>query len=559
MSQKQSVRINPVGALSDVSSIFEIRNHGLSQKEGNKSTIRTVSRSARDEEIIRNSGLFDEEFYYNTYPDVKIAQLDAVKHYISHGAAEGRCPNADFDTGIYMEIFRREISPGENPFSHYIRTDGKTFYSSRGMLENYSHASVHKAVSRMEKLALFNADDYIAMNSDITTSNVCPTRHAVIYGISEGRSVLSGKHLAKTMGRLAQKPAVLPDIPLEASVKKRDLPYTIGVLHHSSGNVFIRDIAKALVDQLNQAGLNALLMDETYPVDKKPQLCIFCGPHEFFFLPGSDDWKKDEIIRRSIMFNTEQPQTQWFVRGLIYNLMGSGIIDISFQNMELFSDAGIEGLFFSPPVDVAVRKLSPEDQTHSLVRVLPLSCRKEANPKLPFSKRLIDVSFFGNHTEKREKFFARHAEFFSDYKCFFYYRRMDGPIAEGKMYGILSRLAGYVASHSKISLNIHRGNEQFFEWHRIVAQGMACGSVVVSEECLPHPLFTAGTHYLTESTRHIPNLVEWLLRSADGKKEAARIRSNAFSRIMNGQQAAENQKRLLQFISSQWKIISHDR
>ncbi|MBB3882743.1 hypothetical protein [Acetobacter oeni] len=557
MAQTESPGIGPVVNVTDVSSIFEIRNHGLVHVSDNKTT-REAFDSDQDELTIRNSGLFDEEFYYQANADVKNAKLDPVKHYIEHGADEGRRPNRSFDTAHYAGIFQNEIASGENPFAHYIRTDGKTVYSTRGMLEDYSYRSVYKAISRMKHLAFFGSTDYVAMNSDVTTSDLCPAQHAVLYGISEGRSVLSRKHIAKTLGKLAQQSPALSAVPSTPLLKKRDFPEKIGVFQHSLGNIFIREIAETLVSQLNDAGLNAILLDETCSIQEKPQFCIFCGPHEFFFLPGSEPWKGDDIVRNSVMFNTEQPQTLWFVRGLLYNLMSSGVIDISFQNLEVFSGAGIPGLFFNPPVNMSSRILSPADQSHAMVRILPPSCRKSSDPKLSFNKREIDVSFFGNHTDRREKFFSRHAEFFADYKCFFYYRRTGGPIADSQRYGILSRLASHVASHSKISLNIHRENDLFFEWQRIVAQGMARGSLVVSEECLPHPYFSAGIHYLSETTRHIPNLVEWLLHSSDGKKEAARIRSNALTKIVNGRQAAEDQNRLLRFISSRWKAISSD-
>ncbi|MDT8870873.1 hypothetical protein RAA17_06200 [Komagataeibacter rhaeticus] len=52
-----------------------------------------------------------------------------------------------------------------------------------------------------------------------------------------------------------------------------------------------------------------------------------------------------------------------------------------------------------------------------------------------------------------------------------------------------------------------------FEWHRIVKGAMANGSVVVSEPCLPHPVFRPGIHFLEETGRHIPNLIEWLLHA----------------------------------------------
>ena len=53
-------------------------------------------------------------------------------------------------------------------------------------------------------------------------------------------------------------------------------------------------------------------------------------------------------------------------------------------------------------------------------------------------------------------------------------------------------------------------------------------TLVVSEPSFPHPVFRAGVHYLEEAPRHIPHLVEWLLRSPEGQAKAEDVRARAF-------------------------------
>ena len=43
---------------------------------------------------MRQSGMFDAEWYGRAYPDVAAAGIDPLRHFIEHGAAEGRAPNA---------------------------------------------------------------------------------------------------------------------------------------------------------------------------------------------------------------------------------------------------------------------------------------------------------------------------------------------------------------------------------------------------------------------------------------------------------------------------------
>lgn len=53
-------------------------------------------RKAEQLRIVRDCGLIDPDWYLKNYPDVAQAGLDPFKHYINHGAKEGRVPNESF-------------------------------------------------------------------------------------------------------------------------------------------------------------------------------------------------------------------------------------------------------------------------------------------------------------------------------------------------------------------------------------------------------------------------------------------------------------------------------
>jgi hypothetical protein len=54
------------------------------------------------------SGLFDRDFYLAAYPDVAASGLDAIVHYVTIGAAQGRNPSRLFDTAYYArQMLRR--------------------------------------------------------------------------------------------------------------------------------------------------------------------------------------------------------------------------------------------------------------------------------------------------------------------------------------------------------------------------------------------------------------------------------------------------------------------
>ncbi len=74
-----------------------------------------------DYETVRQSGLFDFNYYLETYPDVALAGIDPIEHYLSDGWNEGRSPSIDFDTNFYLATYPDIGNTEINPFVHYIR------------------------------------------------------------------------------------------------------------------------------------------------------------------------------------------------------------------------------------------------------------------------------------------------------------------------------------------------------------------------------------------------------------------------------------------------------
>ena len=57
----------------------------------------------------------------------------------------------------------------------------------------------------------------------------------------------------------------------------------------------------------------------------------------------------------------------------------------------------------------------------------------------------------------------------------------------------------------------------------MVMQGMANGAAVITDGCLPHPDFVAGTDYLQEDLSNMPSLLEWLLTSPKGREKLIQV------------------------------------
>ena len=72
-----------------------------------------------DLEIIRNSKLFDAQFYLDRYPDVASAGVDPAEHFLTHGGLEGRDPGPAFSSRFYMKANPEIVESRINPLIHY--------------------------------------------------------------------------------------------------------------------------------------------------------------------------------------------------------------------------------------------------------------------------------------------------------------------------------------------------------------------------------------------------------------------------------------------------------
>jgi hypothetical protein len=70
-------------------------------------------------ETVRKSDLFDASWYLKTYPDVAQSEVDPARHYVLHGALDGRNPGPRFDTVAYYVANRDVAQRGFNALVHY--------------------------------------------------------------------------------------------------------------------------------------------------------------------------------------------------------------------------------------------------------------------------------------------------------------------------------------------------------------------------------------------------------------------------------------------------------
>lgn len=83
----------------------------------------------KDIALLRQSELFDAEWYLQKYPDVAHNKLDPAEHYLRYGAKELRDPSSRFSTNRYLQTYADVAKSGMNPLVHYL-----SFGKSEGRL-----------------------------------------------------------------------------------------------------------------------------------------------------------------------------------------------------------------------------------------------------------------------------------------------------------------------------------------------------------------------------------------------------------------------------------------
>jgi len=123
-------------------------------------------RLAQEIELLHNSPLVDPIWYRQTYADLRDTPIDVARHYLEHGAAEGRNPGPLFDTKFYLRQNPDVAATGMNPLVHYI------LYGAKELRDPHYR---------------FDTRFYLEQNPDVAASRMDPVVHYILHGAEEGR------------------------------------------------------------------------------------------------------------------------------------------------------------------------------------------------------------------------------------------------------------------------------------------------------------------------------------------------------------------------------------
>jgi glycosyltransferase involved in cell wall biosynthesis len=152
---------------------------------------------------LRDSGLFDEIFYVETYPDVLNADIPLLEHFYYVGFREGRRPNLYFDPAWYLRQHGAAADSGMNPLLHFLLHGDRLGFAPdpnfdvkwfRGrydvpMTENTLGRYLRRRFEApLSPNADFDADYYAAKYPDVVAARIDLFEHFFKYGYKELRN-----------------------------------------------------------------------------------------------------------------------------------------------------------------------------------------------------------------------------------------------------------------------------------------------------------------------------------------------------------------------------------
>jgi glycosyltransferase involved in cell wall biosynthesis len=285
-------------------------------------------------------------------------------------------------------------------------------------------------------------------------------------------------------------------------------PKRVELFATSKSNLFILEIGELIAAGFAELGCEAALhLDRIPEEDPGPDtLRIVVTPHEYYnlFLAQQIERRRArELTRNLILLCTEQPETIWFQSNLQWGIYARALADINPLGVAAYASRGLRchhmQLGYHP-------SLAPEE---------PVRHNDRAN----------EIVFLGSLTERRDEFFAEHADFFSRHRCHIRLVPLGFAKTKATKSYLSAEARNQLLSNSKILLNVHYSEQKYFEWHRMLV-GLANGCCVITETCEGYGPLVPGKHFVMVEPEFLIPCCEYYLAHPD---ECARITDDALS------------------------------
>jgi Glycosyl transferase family 2 len=253
-------------------------------------------------------------------------------------------------------------------------------------------------------------------------------------------------------------------------------------------NWYLREFAETLIYELGQQGAPSALHLDGFPAPRPEMVYVLVAPHEYLKLEGDGALPDDEILKRTIFLCADSPAVIDQDKDTKLLRRGGAVFDLDARSVALRRRTGIPSRYLRPGYSKLRDRFDPEVD------------------------RPIDVMFLGAHSLRRTRQLARCARVLAPRNCLLQISDASHPnpgastsfIADGKW---------DLLAHTKVLLNVHRGEDSYIEWLRVL-DAIHSGAVVVTEHSAGMSPLVAGEHLLVASPDSLGYVLDAALRDS---------------------------------------------
>ncbi len=209
-------------------------------------------------------------------------------------------------------------------------------------------------------------------------------------------------------------------------------------------------------------------------------------PHEYVALEGPEALPPDPLLARTIFVCAEQPETVHFEEDVRLGARAGAVFDINPRSVELFKGFGLQG-----------------------AQYLALGYTGLWDHFDPQRERDIDVLFLGSHSPRRVRHLNEWAPVLSKWRTHIQISDNSAPNTGGST-TFLAEEKWELLSRSRVLINLHQGEEPYFEWLRAM-DAIHCGAVLVSERSSSFEPLVPGRHVFFGRAESLGYLADILL------------------------------------------------
>ena len=266
-----------------------------------------------------------------------------------------------------------------------------------------------------------------------------------------------------------------------------------------SGNIFMAEIAGMIADTIEATGREVERCTTGLPAADPGTINVVVAPHEYFLL--MEEPTEAEIVEaasRSVTVGVEQPGTTWFEAGARYASYGPMAIDINRRGVQELRRRGLETYHLQFGYHPGWDAWGGDDQ----------------------AVRERDVLFLGSLTNRRAEFLAESAHILSEWNCDLRVFEVDGPMRKAKGHFVTGREKHELLAGSRVLLNVHQGQRDYFEWVRVM-EAISNGCLVVTETSGGYAPLLPAEHFIQAGLNSLAGRLDAFLRDEDLRAEVA--------------------------------------